>query len=238
MNQLQLQTYFRSQLVDVAEPPLWSNDEVALYMDDAQNMFCRLVQGIADATTSAIVNIPVLTNDKFVAIDPRILRVREAQRDYDFLPLQIFNFEDIVNGAYQVAPEQNADYGLTNRFFRLDNTVGVTSAIIEGMGPDLLRLVPLSDRDFTINLIVYRQPINTITAVTIAAAAPLEIDTEHHIALLHWMKYHAYMKQDADTFNKGKAIEAKALFEQYCDQAKHEKDIREAKYRTVKYGGL
>jgi hypothetical protein len=235
-----LHDYFRDQVVDAKEPFLWSNDEVYQYMDDAQNMFCRLVQGISDSSTTAIVDIPVVASAPFVLVDPRVLKIRLATRDYDFMPLAILNFEDIILGTYQKAPDFHSDYGLTGRQYKIDDTVGRTTAIISGMEPDKLRLIPISDTNFTIKLTVYREPINSITT-TYATTVPypaLEIDKEHRLHLVEWMKYHAYRKQDADAFDKTKAEEARASFMAYCDLAKKEKDTREAKYRHIRYGGI
>ena len=242
MNTQDLYNLFRSQVKDDITPFLWSDPEVYDYMNDAHFMFCRLVRGIADSTTPTDTNglpltlIPVNANDIFEPISPLILKIREAQRDYDNNTLTILNFEDITSGHYLATPQQDTDYGFVNRPYKLDSVPGVTSAIIEGMEQEKIRLLPPSDRGFNIELIIYRLPLETITA----AAAPqnFEIDVQHHRHLLLWMKYLAYSKEDAETFNKSKALENKALFEEYCDRAKLEKDTREAKYRQIAYGGL
>lgn len=235
-----LHDYFRSQVFDEKEPFLWSESEVYQYMDDAQDMFCRLVQGIADASTPAIIQVHATAGDFFVDIDPRVLKIREMQRTSDYRSITLINFEDVTFGTIQVAPEQNSDYGLTNNLYRLDNSTGLTRAVVEGMEPDKLRLIPGADVDYDFTLIVYREPLNDITQ-EYAEASPnpqLEIDFEHRLHLVDWMKALAYQKQDADTFDKSKAAESEARFRAYCDLAKKEKDTREAKYRTISYGGI
>ena len=47
----------------------------------------------------------------------------------------------------------------------------------------------------------------------------------------------AYMKQDAETYDKTKSAEFEARFLGYCDMARKEKERREHKTRIVAYGG-
>jgi len=65
-----------------------------------------------------------------------------------------------------------------------------------------------------------------------------EIQDEHHLHLLSWMKYHAYNKQDSETFDRTKAQEAEARFRAYCTQVKAEWERYKHKTRVVRYGGV
>ena len=52
------------------------------------------------------------------------------------------------------------------------------------------------------------------------------------------MEYRAYLKQDADTFDKMKSDACKALFEGYCRFATGEIERYKHKARSVAYGGI
>jgi hypothetical protein len=65
-----------------------------------------------------------------------------------------------------------------------------------------------------------------------------DIEEDHHLHLLKWMKSLAYQKQDAETFDKTKSTEAEQAFRNYCLQSKTEWERYKTKVRSVVYGGL
>lgn len=217
MDSTALLSLFRAEVRDQAEPYLWSDVEIFSYIDDAQKMFCRLQGGIADAS-SAVTQLLVSADDVFAPISPLILKLRGARRSDDGRDIEILNFEDLQAGHDGV---------------RLDYTVGDIKALVVGVEANKVRLVHIPREDQYIELIVYRLPLGTITA----AGQQLEIDEHHHRHLLHWMKHLAHQKQDAETYDRGRADMFRAEFLAYCDQAKAEREKREHKYRTVAYGG-
>lgn len=52
------------------------------------------------------------------------------------------------------------------------------------------------------------------------------------------MKHRAYMKQDAETFDRTKADEFEQRFNTYCEQVKREERRKGFKVRSVAYGGI
>lgn len=228
MDSTALNDLFRSDVRDEALPYLWSDAEVYSYIDDAQNMFCRLQGGIADAT-SPVTTISVVTGDVFLDVSPRILKIREMHRVSDGRGVEILNFEDLQSGNVH----RSDDYGAFVRPYRFTTNPGPIRAVVVGMEANKLRLVDAADADDTLALIVYRLPLNSVTA----GGQPLEIDEHHHRHLLYWMKHLAHTKQDAETYDRGRSEQFRAEFLTYCSQAKAERERREHKYRTVAYGG-
>lgn len=226
MNSSALLALFRAEVRDEALPYLWSDVEVYSFIDDAQKMFCRMQGGIADAT-SAVTRIDVTAGDVFVPISPLILKLREARRTADGRDLDILNFEDL---QFQRGVD---DYGYSSGF-RFDNTPGDIRALVVGMETNKVRLVRVPQEDQSIDLIIYRLPLVAITTTN----QQLEIDEHHHRHLLHWMKHLAHQKQDAETYDRGRADMFRTEFAAYCDLAKAEREKREHKYRTVGYGGI
>lgn len=224
---------FRAEVNDTVDTAyLWSDVEVYAFLDDAQKMFCRLTGGIPDAT-SAITTVTATAGQKFVDISPKILRLKSVENPSDNgYRCEILNYEDMA--TYLKHP----DYGYTSPY-ALNNEVGPIRAVVSGMEPNKLRLVNIPEVDQQLNLIVNRLPLIDINQTTIGnSTAVLEIGEMHHRHLILWMKALAHMKQDAETFDQGKAAEFDVMFRNYCAQAKGDRELHEHKYRTISYGGL
>lgn len=216
MDTLGLIAAFRTDVDDNVAPFLWSSETVAEYADDAQKMFCRLTNGIADAS-SQLCEIDISAGEAFAPTDKRILKIRSIVRGSDGRSINVFNIEDA------------ADAGL-----RLDGRFGPVHAVVIGMEDHKLRWVNVPAVDDVARLVVYRLPMRAITTTK----APLEIDEQHHRALLLWMKHLAYGRQDSDTYDSAKSGEAEVRFRTYCKAAKAEQDRAKYKVRITAYGGV
>ena len=217
MNSAELRNAFRQDVDDEVVPYLWSDDEISAYMTDAQRMFARLTRGIRDAT-SLMCSVDMVPGEAFAEIDKRILRITRIQRDSDAQPLGIVNIED-----------------MDAQGIRLDNTQGRVDTVLIGLEPHKLRWVRMPQVADTASMVVERLPLNAIVSTR---STPLEIDEQHHRALLMWMEALAYAKQDADTRDADKAELKDAKFRAYCAAALIEKGAARHKTRTVRYGGL
>jgi hypothetical protein len=229
VNTGELKDRYRSDVRDTdSSTPLWSDADIYDYMDDAQKMFCRLQGGIADTTTDSICKISYAANDQYKAISPLILKIRQVVRESDQLEVEVLNFEDLQMHALA------DDYGFQPPY-KIDSTPGEVRAIVVGMQEGMIRLVRFPTAADSLRLTVYRMPLVDITTT---GNQTFEIAAVHVRPLLYWMKHLGHLKQDAETYDKGRADMFEALFRQYCDQAKAEREKREHKYRTVGYGGL
>lgn len=65
-----------------------------------------------------------------------------------------------------------------------------------------------------------------------------EIDEQHHMALLYWVKRLAYDTQDADAFDRRKSEDYEAKFRGYCAQARVEQTRARRQVGSTQYGGL
>ncbi len=216
MDSTRLHSLFRSEIADIAEPYLWADDEVFHYMNEAQKKFCRLTDGIADASTSAVTQVAVTAGDPWVSLNPLIRKIRG------------------INGAdgRYLDPENYEDF--QKRGVKLNSRTGTPEVLILGMQENKARVYPVPVADETLELLVYRLPLNAIDGF----GQNIEVAEPHHAALLMWMKHMAYSKQDAETFDKTKAAEFEAAFERYCYAAQKEKNTSKHTARSVSYGGL
>ena len=76
-NSGELYDFFRSDVVDTGEPPLWSETEVFGYMDDAYRSFVRNIGGVPDVS-SAITQVKVVAGKMYATVSPLILRFTQA----------------------------------------------------------------------------------------------------------------------------------------------------------------
>lgn len=208
---------FRADTRDTVQPYLWSDEEALSYIDEAQNEFCRLTGGLADSTSSDVARVAVTSGQQFADLSPLILKIRAIFGE-DGKPIEIKNFEDYEFSAG----------GGTELFA---DVPGPVRTAVVGMEPDKLKLINTPDADQTLNLIVYRLPLEPIEDID----CDLEVAAQHHLSLLMWARRMAHLKSDAETYDRGRADQFGQEFMAYCSLAKDEKARREHKYRAVQF---
>lgn len=231
MTPLELKDLFRREVRDEAEPYLWTDADILTYINEAQNMFCRLAGGIADAITTDITHVPVGNGMLFAAISPKILKLRDVRRASDGRNVDILNLEDLGTAGvtYGGYGQQWGTGGA-----KVGTELGPTRAVVLGAQENAIVLVPLPAEEDVLYLVVDRLPINPVDYTMYG----LEIGDIHHRSLLYWMKHLAHEKQDAETYDRGRSEEFRQKFVEYCDLAKAERDRHNHKFRTVAYGGI
>jgi hypothetical protein len=221
---------FRSDVVDDKSPPLWTDVEICAYMHDAQQMLCRLTEGIRDATSRAT-QAAITTAEAWTTIDPSVLRIRSASLVSTGKPVKVVSYEDVVgmDNTTHSWPFNPTEMALT----------GVVVAAIIGMEEGKLRLVRIPIADDTLSLLIERLPTCSLAVAKVTdLPKTFEVREEHHLAMLMWMKHLAYAKQDVETYDSEKSDKQGAAFEKYCFDAKAEKQRRNSKPRLIQYGGL
>jgi len=118
---------------------------------------------------------------------------------------------------------------------KLDMQQGPVRYGVIGMQRNKIRWLKVPVVDDVVNLIIHRLPFSTIDDFDQEFD---DVDEDHHLHLVDWMKHLAYSKQDADTFDAKKAVEYKAAFEGYCGFVRGEMERYKSKVRTVAYGGI
>lgn len=224
-----LYTLFRSDVVDAAAPYLWSDSEVWNYMNDAYRMYFRLIGGIPDSLSS-VTQVPVVAGVATAVVSPLIVRFNNAYLTSDGTELKI------INGTQR--PQIGAtDYGNLVTAMR-DNSTGPVRYMQTNVGRDqfggTVRWVKVPSVNDTVQLDVYRLPIDTVTA----GFGFDELGEEHHEALMLWMKARAYGKQDAETFDRGRRDDYDKQFRAYCADAKAESRRYKSHGMSMSYGGL
>ncbi len=213
MSTTELLALFRSEVFDLELPYLWSDALVYGYIDDAQKQFCRDTNGIADSRSF---KIDILADGtQWYAIDPKILKLRDAIVQSTGLDMPIISVEKMIENS-----------------MKFDGTVGTTRALISGLDEGMLRTWPIPNEAMTVELRTFRLP------ATVEAGDDLEIPEQHHQHLLHWVKHRAYSVQDSETFDKGASDRYHAAHKAYCAQARVEQNRVRRPVSTVIYGGI
>lgn len=216
MDTTELKDEFRRRMRDETAPYLWSDAEVYSYMDRAQIDFCRYAHAISDSRS----NITALTLESgtaFYALHPSIRRIKRAVRESDGRTVTIANIENLDN----LPSVANAP-------------TGVVQQLLLGADNDYVRCYPTPSAAETIRLYVHRLPITTIDS----DGQNLEIQAQHHMTLLDGMSAYAHLKQDAETYDRGRSDTFMREFREQCDQAKRERELLEHRPRQIAYGGL
>lgn len=213
MNTTGVLDFFRSQMVDEKKPYLWTDDEAFVFMNEAQSMFCRLTDGIADATTPAVTTLPISAGEIFAEVHPSILLFRSAVLLSTGYSLDIKNHTDVTKWT---------------------NQIGTITQMIIGLQKDLVRWNYMPNNDDEVQLLVYRLPLEAL----VAPDQELEIEPVHHASLVYWMKHLAYAKQDVETWDQKASETGKAMFEEYCKRVRAEQERYKHKSRSILYGGL
>ena len=219
MTSSEIVTMFRNEMGDRVAPYLWDDSEVYPFLDDAQSWFCRKTDGIADARTPTVCNLSVVAGTDWYATHPSILIVRKITRADNGLKVSALTVE------------QADDLGVVF----LATTLGKVKYVVFGYDAHAVRITPMPNEVVTLNLAVFRLPLVTITDIGDQA---LEIDAQHHAALVKWMKFRAYSKQDTETADRNKASDFEAQFLAYCANAKLEQARARRVQGNVTYGGL
>lgn len=167
---------YRAQARDDAEPYFCSDELLTVYANEAQDEACRRGQMIRDAA-SPVCTIAYAAGDESVPIDPRIIHV--VMGFVDGHPV------DVIGGDQMDAfmPGWSAA-----------TTSARPSRLISGVSSGLLHLWPTPSQAGQIKLRVLRMPLKRLANDNDKP----ELRLETHMALVEWMMYRAYSRDDAD----------------------------------------
>ena len=193
-----LSDIFRAEVDDTVTPYLWSDIEVLGYIDEAQKAFARRTELFYDSVTPAITSIAIVAGAGTVALDPRILRIRRAKLASQTKALVLTNLAEL------------------DASWNWESATGTPTVLVQDLSVNTGQLIPSPQAADTLNLWVYRDPINVIAALTdvLEVADPLDM----RLGLLTYMKSIAYGKNDSDIHNEVLAKMATVAFNAYVDR--------------------
>lgn len=225
MTPTELLELFRLETDDVSEPYLWSDKEFYTYLNEAQEIFVRETGGLSDRRSS-LTSITYKVGDQYKKYDERILRISGAQDESNKF-IGIRNYDNMSGVCVD-------DYGRHVTEAIDDTLTGPIRFLITDVEAKEIQLYPIPDAAGSLKLFIKRLPLRKVEGED----SVLEIDSQHHLSLLCWIKYKAFMKQDVETFEGSKAVDFRMMFSEALGRARKEKSAREDRKRTVRYGGI
>lgn len=184
---------FRDEAQDQKKPYLWSDDRLTRFAVEAMSEACRRAGVLVDSQSS-FCTVSASPDDPLIPLDERIITIKRIFRTDRLappvLPMQCSDMDRLSPG-WEAATAADPNWYVT------DYQTG------------FLRLVPAPTGDVEFQLTVSRLPLADPSSVD----DRLEFRNEHLPALVQWMLYRAYSKQDADSFDPAKAARSLAEFE-------------------------
>ena len=183
---------FRTDMGDTEVPYLWSDEEIVDYLNEAVDEAAERAMLIEDSTSLACSRIAVTAGEASYALHDSVIRVTRVA----------------FNGS-RLSPTsvEAEDDGDTN----WENRKGLPTRFIVNGNASSIRLVPDPVAPGTLAMTVNRRALTPLTADNDTAAP--ELKGIYHARLMTWMYRCAYLKQDAETFDRGKAAEYEGTFE-------------------------
>lgn len=211
---------FRREVRDTIAPYFWSETEVYDYMTDAESMVAQRILCIQDMTSEAAV-YDITASEPEVVLHESVIRIRDAtliSADTDH-PLDILSADNMQ------------DFGLR----AIRTTTGRPNTLFTGATTNGVRLYPIPSTDAQLALSIYRTPLNPLTV-----SASFEVPKQYRSAMLEWMKYRAYNKDDVESYDPAKANTAMNAFLKLIDGFETMESMRRGGPQSglIAYGGL
>jgi hypothetical protein len=188
----QIESSVRTTLDDAsAIDKLWTQDELLEYARDAENEACERAELIID-NSSGLTSIAINTSTGAYALSNTVTNIKSAKLNLGTKPLMKTS-ERVLDTT---VASWRTETGTPRSYVKLPT--------------NQIRLYPAPIVADTLQMTVARFP-NTPMAVN---GSP-EIDARYHPGLLFWIIHRAYMKNDSETLNTGKAADYKKLFEEF-----------------------
>lgn len=184
----------RSRIDDLAEPYLWSDDEIYASINEAEREACIRANLIYDGTTPEVCEIAVLAGVATYAPNAKIHKIDSA------VATDVYGIRH-----YLTVTDRKTLDRLFPGWRTVDSSTNTTHLIHD---ESRIELWPAPAVDMQLSLGVYRLPL---ADMEIGVDEP-EIHAVHHDRLIDWPVFRAYSKRDPDTYDPIKANAAEQDF--------------------------
>ncbi len=198
----ELLSNFRGVTGDHGQPPLWADDDVRRWFNEAEREAAERARLLQDKLTPAVTQIPLVIDQRTYLMHPSIFDVESVGLTQD-----TGKFGDLC-----LTTEQELDYyasrhpnvrGWAREYYVYGEPKGNGQA---GMRIVLDRAPNLADGMLTLN--VYRYPLREMED----SDDEPEIARRHHDGLVDWVLYRAYSERDIEASAPNRAANHLAAF--------------------------
>lgn len=176
----QLRALARDWLDDEVEPPLWSDERIEQYLNEALREAALRARMLLDSTTPTVCEVDLVVGQSEYDLHPSVIFVRRAVRDLD-----------LHNPLTRV---QHAVIDSIRPGWRTDS--GSPTYLIPNLQKGKFTLSPTPDAVDTLRLTVVRYPLDAELLAVDDDVPP--IDEILHEKLVHWVCWRALMKRDTE----------------------------------------
>ena len=200
---------FRLESDDLKTPPLWTDDELIEYANDGEEQACRRARLLVDSTTDSVCSLSFTAGSSpLLTLSPFILGIRGVTWISSGVP--------VVRRVLIPMLGSRMDEAIPDWETAVVQPGSQPSVYVTGIETQAIRLHPTPAVNGTVELSVFRLPIDKMAALGDEPSIPVYAQR----ALVQWMLYRAYSKQDADALDAEKAKSAYSLFVQEFGDAK------------------
>ncbi|MFZ7319679.1 DUF6682 family protein [Comamonas jiangduensis] len=196
MNIRELIAQARVALADQAEPYLWSDEDLLGYFNEAVQEACERALLIQDLSTPTVCIVSVQAGQAICRLHPSVLKVERASINGGLLDEASIESLDAQMGDWE------SRKGQPRQFVFMQSV---------GDGNPGLRLVPEPKLNAQLKLRVYRGPLQPMKLAGVCQTP--EIASRHHPKLINWVARCAYLRPDADGYDRDRAQLHEAMFE-------------------------
>jgi hypothetical protein len=225
-----LKDAFRSDVDDPDIDPtdqsglLWSDDDVLEYINRAHSEFVAKT-----LYRSGFLRIPVQANEELASFPDSVLETKDESGYLETAKVTVpeINIDDVITAT--------DDYGVELQTNPYENmSPGTPRAFSFDAEERVVKFFPASAIDDTFVLPVF------LEATEIESwEHRLNITNPRHVRmLLPGMKMHAYLKHDADAFNKDESDYWFGVFRDHISEVYGERERRNRRPGTIRYGGI
>lgn len=192
MNVEEFISQFRNYMSDTQKPYLWSDEEIVLYLNEAEREAARRSRSFIDSSTPEVCMIDAIPGVQSYELDPRVIYIRRVRTSAHTDPVSPIHLQliDKVDDRWETAQGRVENY-----------VVGHESGKIS-----LVRIPKVAQ---TIRMTVVREPLCEMQTLSDEP----ELPKRYHMQLLEYVYYRAYMKHDSEAENTQLAQSHYAIFE-------------------------
>lgn len=193
---------FRKKIDDTdTADPLWTDDEVIEYMNETVEEIAEKTLCLKDAQTTAVTELTVTASSAWVPYSELIL---------EFDPQSVYSQGQtknlpIMNKYEFLRDRRDDDYGVVTPSQDWQTTTGEPRIFISDMHDQSLRVYPIPTANDTVEVQVARLPQSSeeITDISASSVEVPIIPNMFHRKMLDYMMHLAYMKNDAECYDRG-----------------------------------
>lgn len=201
---------------------LWTDEALAMYINEAYYRFCHLTEYLQDADTPAVCYVTIVLGQREYPLDPAVIRILSAE--YGNIILPVTSTDHMHGDQAEFASYQSV---------RRSDYPGVYAVVPDyQIGKIVLVGTPAAeDAGKQLRLRVSRYPLEKLTLDN--ANAEPEIPERFHLDMIEWAAFRALRNHDADAENMAKASAHSTRFERAVEEVKNEFKMR--KFSRVNY---